>query len=102
MCTVTSLSYAHYKRKLWVLGIGVQSVPNFALPQLFARVERKQRATSLQVLVKPLIVDDDGTIVDYEFYCPSAYLYHQRRVAISPNYNIIKFDMSLLRGILQK
>jgi len=84
------------------LGYGVQPEPNFALPQLFARLEPKQRATLLQVLLKPLIVDYDGTIVDYEFCSLSAYLYHQRQVTILPNHNIIKFEMDLLRGIHQK
>ena len=51
----------------------------------------------LQVYLKQLIVDDD-TIVDEELISPYVYLYHQKPVTIPLIYNIIKFEMDLLRN----
>jgi hypothetical protein len=40
-------------------------------------MERERRATILRVYLKRLVVDDNGTFVDYELYSPFAYFYHQ-------------------------
>jgi hypothetical protein len=41
---------------------------------LYRRLEEKQRCTLLQVLVKRIIVDADGEIIDYELTSPFVYL----------------------------
>ncbi len=44
------------------------------VPQLFARMERRQQARLLQILVKRIIIDTQGKIVDVELNPPFAYL----------------------------
>ncbi len=44
------------------------------IPDLFARMDRRQQARLLQILVKRIIIDTQGIITDVEFNPPFAYL----------------------------
>jgi hypothetical protein len=44
------------------------------IPDLYPRLDEKQRSTLLQILAKRIIVDADGEIIDYELNSPFVYL----------------------------
>ena len=44
------------------------------MSELYSRLEKKQKATLLQVLIKRIIVNTNGEIIDHELNSPFVYL----------------------------
>ena len=44
------------------------------LPELFSRLEKKDKTTLLQIMAKKVIIDSEGEIVDHELHSPFLYL----------------------------
>jgi hypothetical protein len=44
------------------------------LPELYSRLEKKDKTTLLQIMAKKVIIDSEGEIVDHELHSPFLYL----------------------------
>jgi len=53
--------------------------------ELYTRLDEKQKTTLLQILVKRIIVDSDGEIIDHELNSPFVYLHNLVKSLFSPD-----------------
>jgi len=70
------LSIAELERepKLKVDDLDMALVLLTKVGELYLRLDEKQKSTLLQMLVKKIVVNDKGEIVDYELHAPFVYL----------------------------